>query len=146
MTKHGWLNLLKISIIVGFLTACATPTGPAPVSSISAVSKKYNRPIISGSHYTVKRGDTLFSIAFSAGISHKLLAVNNKISKPYTIYPGMKLTLSKNKPPIKVVKKIPVSKKWQKKLDSQKNPRILNLSLSQSAPPRNHVVPLNEFL
>jgi len=122
MTKHGWLNLLKISLIVGFLTGCATPTGPAPVSSISAASKKYDRPIISGAHYIVKRGDTLFSIAFAAGMSHKSLAINNKIPKPYTIYPGMKLTLSKNKPPIKVVKKTPVSKKWHKKLDSQKKP------------------------
>jgi len=120
MTKYAWLTLIKISLIVGFLTSCASPTGPAPVSSIANVSKKYDRPIINGNRYIVRRGDTLFSIAFAAGLSHKLLAVNNNIKKPYTIYPGMSLTLSKNTPSIKVVKKSAVSKKWQKKLDSQK--------------------------
>jgi len=120
MPKTAWLTLIKILMIVVFLASCASPTGPAPVSSVSNVSKKYDRPKISGASYKVKRGDTLFSIAFAAGLSHKALALNNNINKPYTIYPGMKLDLSKKAPPLKVVKKTQVSKKWQKKLDSQK--------------------------
>jgi len=106
--------------MLALLASCASPTGPAPVSSVSEVSKKYERPKIGGKRYKVKKGDTLFSIAFAAGISHKLLANNNNIKKPYIIYPGMWLSLKNKKPPTKIAKKTVVSKKWQKKLDSQK--------------------------
>jgi lipoprotein NlpD len=43
--------------------------------------------------YTVKRGDTLFAIAWRYGLKYKRLALWNGISKPYTIYPGQQLRL-----------------------------------------------------
>lgn len=120
MSKYAWFTLFKITVIAIFLASCASPNGPAPVSSISTASKKYEKPKIDGARYRVKRGDTLFSIAFAAGMSHKALALKNNISKPYTIYPGMWLNLSSEKQPNKIVKKTGASKKWQKRVDSQK--------------------------
>ena len=145
MNKSAWFTLLKISIIVAFLTNCASPSGPAPVSSISNASKTYERPKIDGARYKVKRGDTLFSIAFSAGMSHKLLAQNNNIKKPFTIYPGMWLNLSKKKPPNKVVNKSSVSKKWHKKLDPKNKAKYSKTvtkpkrSAEKSSPKSNRV-------
>jgi lipoprotein NlpD len=43
--------------------------------------------------YTVKRGDTLFAIAWRHGLKYKKLALWNGIGKPYTIYPGQRLRL-----------------------------------------------------
>lgn len=44
--------------------------------------------------YTVKRGDTLHSIAFAAGTDWVTLARLNGISAPYTIYPGQRLRVT----------------------------------------------------
>ncbi|STW72283.1 lipoprotein YgeR [Klebsiella michiganensis] len=49
---------------------------------------------ISGSTYTVKRGDTLYAISRSTGTSVRDLARLNNISPPYTIEVGQKLKLN----------------------------------------------------
>jgi lipoprotein NlpD len=43
--------------------------------------------------YIVQKGDTLFSISFRYGIDFKKLARWNRISHPYTIYPGQRIRL-----------------------------------------------------
>ena len=43
--------------------------------------------------YVVKRGDTLYSIAWRFGLDMNSLARNNGIRSPYTIYPGQRLRL-----------------------------------------------------
>lgn len=43
--------------------------------------------------YTVKRGDTLYSIAFRAGMDYRKVAAANGIVPPYTIYPGQLIFL-----------------------------------------------------
>lgn len=43
--------------------------------------------------YTVRRGDTLFSIAFRHGLDYRRLAAANAIARPYTIFPGQRLML-----------------------------------------------------
>ena len=49
--------------------------------------------------YVVKRGDTLYSIAWKQGLSYGILAEQNNISSPFIIYPGQRLKVSgfKNK-------------------------------------------------
>lgn len=42
--------------------------------------------------YTVRKGDTLYSIAFRYGLAFQKLAQWNHISKPFVIYPGQKLS------------------------------------------------------
>lgn len=57
----------------------------------------YSKPASSKSYttYTVRRGDTLYSIGRRFGIDHKLLARRNHIGWPYTIYVGQHLSLSR---------------------------------------------------
>ncbi|GAB2659321.1 peptidoglycan DD-metalloendopeptidase family protein [Arenimonas aestuarii] len=43
--------------------------------------------------YTVKRGDTLYGIAFRHGLDYREVASLNRIGPPYTIYPGQTLRL-----------------------------------------------------
>ena len=49
--------------------------------------------------YVVKKGDTLYSIAWKQGLSYGMLAEQNNISSPFIIYPGQRLKVSgfKNK-------------------------------------------------
>jgi lipoprotein NlpD len=44
-------------------------------------------------HYVVKRGDTLYSIAWAHGLTYQQLAASNDIRYPYTIYTGQRLDL-----------------------------------------------------
>ncbi|MDR6957434.1 peptigoglycan-binding protein LysM [Pseudomonas brassicacearum] len=46
------------------------------------------RPTVTTGQYVVRRGDTLFSIAFRYGWDYKALAARNNIPAPYTIHPG----------------------------------------------------------
>lgn len=43
--------------------------------------------------YTVQQGDTLFSIAWMHDMDHRRLAAVNRLSEPFTIYPGQELSL-----------------------------------------------------
>ncbi|MCB1689449.1 MAG: peptidoglycan DD-metalloendopeptidase family protein [Halioglobus sp.] len=63
----------------------------APVEDRTAQSQ--------GGTYTVKRGDTLYSIAFRSGMDFRKVAVANGIYPPYTIYPGQIIKLSEAAPP-----------------------------------------------
>ena len=46
-----------------------------------------------GQSHAVRRGDTLFSIAFRYGLDYRRLAAANAIASPYTIFPGQRLIL-----------------------------------------------------
>jgi lipoprotein NlpD len=65
------------------------------------VEERGAKPRVVPSSYSVRRGDTLFSIAWRYGLDYRQLARSNNISSPYTIYPGQKIYLSQ-KPPAKV--------------------------------------------
>ncbi len=89
--------LLVITVVAGFLDGCSSP-GPAPV-----VSREYRRTVAKprvsyyqGSYYRVRRGDTLYSIAWHFGVDYRRMAAWNGIRRPYTIYPGQRLRI---KPP-----------------------------------------------
>jgi lipoprotein NlpD len=51
-----------------------------------------------GTGHTVARGDTLYSIAFRYGLDYRKLAAFNRISAPYTIYPGQRIRLEEATP------------------------------------------------
>lgn len=55
-------------------------------------STQPSRPL-RGKTYRVRRGDTLYSIAWRAGTDFRSLARWNGIGPPYTIYPGQRLRL-----------------------------------------------------
>jgi len=48
--------------------------------------------------YSVQRGDTLYSITWRYGLDYRTVAAANRISSPYTIYPGQKLYLKTEAP------------------------------------------------
>lgn len=73
------------------LAACTSSSGPAPVTTLELRENPYrerNRGSLAASQYVVQRGDTLYSIAFRAGLDVRTLASRNNIKSPYTIYPG----------------------------------------------------------
>lgn len=65
--------------------------GGDPVSGANTSRVRLGMPA-SGLH-SVKRGDTLYSIAFAYGLDIKRLASANGIDAPYTIRPGQKISL-----------------------------------------------------
>jgi lipoprotein NlpD len=83
---------------LALLVACSTEPVNAPVDSIVALPK--TRPAASTSsgekpgHYTVRRGDTLYSIAWQNGVNFRQLADMNAIRSPYTIYVGQSLRIA----------------------------------------------------
>ncbi|MGN6512455.1 MAG: peptidoglycan DD-metalloendopeptidase family protein [Lysobacteraceae bacterium] len=82
-----WRTTACAACIAGLLAACGSShviRGPSPVR-VSA--PKYGASVV------VKRGDTLYHIATSNGISVLDLAVWNDVAPPYTIYPGQRLRL-----------------------------------------------------
>lgn len=66
------------------LSACQSSPPPAPVSMIGERGKVH----------VVRKGETLYAIAWRYGLDYKALARSNRISPPYTIYAGQKLRLS----------------------------------------------------
>jgi lipoprotein NlpD len=88
-----------VVFLVVLLTACTDVPVNAPVGSrvtvpqtqpastaIPAVTQKPG-------YYTVRRGDTLYSIAWQNGLNFRQLAEMNAIRSPYTIYVGQSLRL-----------------------------------------------------
>lgn len=70
------------------LVACGGKTY-APVSDRSVPVSAQPQP----NYYQVRKGDTLYSIAFRYGLDYRELASRNGISGNYNIYPGQKLSL-----------------------------------------------------
>ncbi len=111
------LRVVSIALLIWALGACST--NPAPVidrlpskststSKPASTSKPYIKPgnKVNGDWrpdtYTVKKGDTLFSIGLEHGYDYKDIAQANDIKAPYTIKIGqvLKLGTLKEKPAI----------------------------------------------
>ncbi|MCL1036250.1 peptidoglycan DD-metalloendopeptidase family protein [Shewanella submarina] len=109
--------LIRLILLTGILISlggCSFQASrPAPVESISFESRPvHQKGSIDGTKYQVKRGDTLYSIAWGADKDFLEVARINGLNKSYTIYPGQWLTLTsrsksakapapKPKPPVK---------------------------------------------
>ncbi len=77
------------------LSACTSRFAPAPVSNIGTYSEavQRNQDKIKSAKYTVKKGETLYSIAWRANSQVSVIANLNNIEAPYKIYPGQTLFL-----------------------------------------------------
>jgi len=98
-------------VLYCFLTllfGCSTANRhPAPVTSVQGYKTELRSPIKTAT-YRVKKGETLYAIAWRSNQDFKHLAALNRISDPYQIYPGQVLKL-KGKVPRSVDKKpVPV--------------------------------------
>ncbi|GGQ14109.1 peptidase M23 [Shewanella litoralis] len=90
----GWPNGLVLAIM---LTGCSFQAErPAPVDSLSSKNHgpRYHKGSLKTHKYIVKKGDTLYSIAWGAGRHFAALAKENNLHAPYTIYPGQTLNLA----------------------------------------------------
>jgi len=77
---------LLLSTTLALLAACSsTPKNGVNVVDRNGVAQ---RPAVTTGQYAVRRGDTLFSIAFRYGWDWKALAARNNIAAPFTIVPG----------------------------------------------------------
>jgi lipoprotein NlpD len=90
--------LLSLVAAMPLLLIGCTASWQAPVES--RTNRPYSAPPIQAvrdrDNYQVKPGDTLYGIAWSAGVDYRLLAAWNRLSPPYRIYAGQRLRL---KPP-----------------------------------------------
>jgi len=117
--SKGFILFFRYSTLLGclLLISCSGYKSPAPVRNLSI--EPINQKSSKIGRYTVRKSDTLYSIAFKFGIDFKILASNNHIKYPYTIYPGQKLSLQKT---ALAVKKQPViSSTSQSKKSNNKN-------------------------
>lgn len=87
--------IFLITFCVATLISCSNRTSPAPVSTLytSSSMSERNKDTIKASHYIVKKGDTLFSIAWRANSDVRSIARLNNLSSPYNIFPEQKLFL-----------------------------------------------------
>ena len=86
--QNYWLLLLiALSIFGCFSGGSYVPVRAAGERSTGAAK-----------HHVVRKGDTLYSVAFRYGLDYKLIAEANNIDPPYTIYLNQKLALAKTKP------------------------------------------------
>ncbi|PIE24964.1 MAG: peptidase M23 [Neptuniibacter caesariensis] len=91
-----WLKRALISALVILLSACGGNTY-APVSERASPQGAYpdssQSTAVPGA-YIVRKGDTLYSIAFRYGLDYRELARQNNIDQHFKIFPGQKLKLN----------------------------------------------------
>ena len=80
----SWPAAGLITVLLLSLVGCQSTPPPAPVSMIGERGKTH----------VVRRGETLYAIAWRYGLDYRALARSNGISKPYTIYVGQRLRLA----------------------------------------------------
>jgi lipoprotein NlpD len=90
--RPAFARLVVATLVLALLSACGQSrvvrregSRPEPARPAAAVPRD-------GS-YEVRRGDTLYGIAFRHGLDYREVAEWNRIPPPYTIYPGQRLRL-----------------------------------------------------
>jgi murein DD-endopeptidase MepM/ murein hydrolase activator NlpD len=98
------MRFILVIVAVGMLAACARSGPPAPVTLGSArptapsatsasAANAVGAPIVPGSAYVVREGDTLFTVARRAGVPTRALIDANRLSPPYALETGARLKI-----------------------------------------------------
>lgn len=98
MSGGGWRHG-ALALVASLLVACAGPSGYVPVDDRSrggqaARQQARAAEIPASGVHTVKRGETLYQIAFRYGTDWQTVASYNSLARPYTIYPGQQLRVA----------------------------------------------------
>ena len=99
-------RLFSIGLLGLSIAACSSQPVNAPVGTRGTHETAKSTPVTrqparsARGYYTVRRGDTLYSIAWQHGLSYRELASLNGIGYPYTIFAGQQLRVS---PALRVV-------------------------------------------
>jgi lipoprotein NlpD len=89
MSSTSFQRLVTGIALSVLLVGCSsTPTGGVRVVDRNGKPVAPQRQPVTTGQYVVKRGDTLFSIAFRYGWDWKALAARNSIPEPFTIHVG----------------------------------------------------------
>ena len=86
------LKILVAGIVLvatGILSGCSKTGRLAPLTSFEA---GVTRP---GNRHTVRRGESVYAIAWRYGFDYSQLAAWNNLREPFTIYPGQTLRLTR---------------------------------------------------
>lgn len=95
--RHAARTVLRISVcllVSVLLAACASTTVVRAPTRGKPPATRQVPPPKPGSTALVRKGDTLYRIATTHGVSPLDLAMWNRIPPPYTIYPGRRLRLT----------------------------------------------------
>jgi len=109
------LTHVALFLLTLFLFSCSSNHQPAPVVDVqgSVPLSKRVKSSLKGREYIVKKGETLYSIAWRANVSINNLATYNNLVSPFKIFPGQKLFLVKNT--AKASSNVPRTEKEQNK-------------------------------
>lgn len=93
------MKFFSVCCLVLVLSACSSRESPAPVTTLNDIKNYYKKypqgqPVAG---YMVQTGDTLYSIAFRAGLDYRELAQLNNIAPPYRIFVGQTLRVDNKK-------------------------------------------------
>ena len=129
------LKLLSCFLILMSLFSCSSRDRPAPVVTVygstplkSSVNNRINADV-----YSVRSGETLYSIAWRANSDVRQLAKLNGISPPYNIFSGQKLFLvSKNKGKSGKASSSKHSSKKQTKSSNQTSTKVVKNTIATS--------------
>ena len=83
-------HLIILLGCLAVMSCGSTPPAPVVVLNSQPVEDEGFR----GDTYTVKRGDTLYAVAWYTGNDYRDIARYNNLSAPYTIHPGEVLRLT----------------------------------------------------
>ena len=86
---------MAVAVRIFFLVLLVALSGCYKTELPTSRSYSNSKATRSYTTYTVRHGDTLYSIGKRFGIDHKLLARRNHIRWPYTIYVGQHLSISR---------------------------------------------------
>ncbi|MCO4320597.1 peptidoglycan DD-metalloendopeptidase family protein [Aliidiomarina quisquiliarum] len=91
----GRLYIWLFTLVLILLSACASRPEPAPVSTVyrGPTYHDYERASWAEDTYTVRAGDTLYSIAFRANMDVRTIAQLNQLAEPYLLFPDQILQL-----------------------------------------------------
>jgi len=86
--------LFTIFLISFFFTTCAASAGHETVLTANESQQHFDvNSNMNSSTYRVRKGDTLYSIAWAFEMDFRLLAQMNSLQSPYQIYPGQELQI-----------------------------------------------------
>lgn len=91
---------LLLSFVVLLTTACSNRwAAPVEERTLNEPPRQHSIANAQPAIYSVKRGDSLYTIGFRYGLDYHSIASWNQIKKPYTIFPGQKLHLQPGQKP-----------------------------------------------
>ena len=131
----SYLKIICCLFFTFSLLACSSREKPAPVVTVygSTPLSQQVQNSINTSEYTVRAGETLYSIAWRANSDVRQIAKLNNISPPYNIYPNQKLFLvTKNKGKTTKASNNKHSSKKQIKSSSPTSDRAIKKTIASS--------------